>query len=540
MRFLGPVLALAVVCAAPANAGTMLYATAASQGRVDGFCVGRDGSLAPTPTVEQVLVGRQPRRLKVVTFGTGNQALYVAEKDRIEVFAVGNGGALTLIGQTRDVTAMDPRDFEVDPVRLRLYVPERGATRIAAYTLDNRGSPSNSENHGILTSCLQGQLAEGLLNVRLDAAKNLLYVTLDSIPGKINIHGLRPNGDLARRPQCLGGKLEGHACRSHADCDDLDSTDDGVCPVQACLGGNTPNVPCGTDADCPGGTCNIVRSCAGGSTPDKLCRTDDDCKGGSCQPLAEPLTCVGGTTPTAVCRTDAECGGGGRCALPAPPSTCKTVKKARPPVSIPFSERRKLQKPKDFLLLDGMLYVEERSVHRLTAFRLQDDGTFCDKAIDKTTDVDEDCTGFDQLPSKKCARKQAKKQRQQCPASQTDAVVQYEALALSGQTILGTQFFRGRVDAYRLKEESRLANARIRLPRGPTISTTADVRTSPVRLLVNGDVLYVADGEDDRISAYRLNDAGVLTSPQPFSRTDVRRGTFPNDVAIAVLPGACD
>src|SRR5215467_15030688 len=61
MRFAVYTLAvgLATLAVVPARAGTILYATAASQDRVDGFCVNDKvgspayGSLAPTPTVRR-------------------------------------------------------------------------------------------------------------------------------------------------------------------------------------------------------------------------------------------------------------------------------------------------------------------------------------------------------------------------------------------------------------------------------------------------------------------------------------------------------
>src|SRR5438477_12878 len=78
------------------------------------------------------------------------------------------------------------------------------------------------------------------------------------------------------------------------------------------------------------------------------------------------------------------------------------------------------------------IYVEERSIHRLTAFRLQPDGTFCDKRKDANGNlVAESCGDLAYfLPTPACARRQAKKQRQQCAASETGSVLQYEDLVL--------------------------------------------------------------------------------------------------------------
>src|ERR1043166_7640526 len=71
---------LATLVAVPARAGTMiLYATAASQQRVDGFCVRGDGGLAPTPAVMRATAGIEPRRLLVA-----GGILYVAELNQVE------------------------------------------------------------------------------------------------------------------------------------------------------------------------------------------------------------------------------------------------------------------------------------------------------------------------------------------------------------------------------------------------------------------------------------------------------------------------
>src|SRR2546427_2892676 len=67
---------VALLAAEPALAGSILYATAASQGqqRIDGFCLGAGGALAATPGVQIGTLGELPRRVLV-----GNGVLYVAE-----------------------------------------------------------------------------------------------------------------------------------------------------------------------------------------------------------------------------------------------------------------------------------------------------------------------------------------------------------------------------------------------------------------------------------------------------------------------------
>jgi len=194
--------------------------------------------------------------------------------------------------------------------------------------------------------------------------------------------------------------------------------------------------------------------------------------------------------------------------LPALPDQCVSfVDNERPEATEPDSERRRINLPISFLLDGDLLYVTEGVKRRILAFRLQPDGNFLPP-------VD---TG--------------KKKQQQKPESRTTIVTSYRHLVLSGSHLIGSQFNNGRIEAYRLKEDGRL-------PQRPTRSSGRDLRASPVRMAVHGDVLYVSGGELDRIWAFRL-DADGRPGEQPFSRTDEQKGAFMNDVAVAVLPDDC-
>ena len=401
---------VALLVVEPALAGSILYATAASQQRIDGFCLAADGALAATPSVQIGTLGGLPRRVLV-----GNGVLYVAEVDRIEAFAISAHGGLRSLGGTRPVTNLDPQDLALNPDGKTLYVTHQGF--LEAFALNADGSLPDS-----FTSCVQGERTNLFLDAQ--ATSGLLYVSADDIPGRIAIYRLNLDGSL---PQT--------GCR-------LDNTD-----------------------------------AAKVTTPDSL--------------------------------------------------------------------RKRLQRPKAFVVVGDFIYVEERSIHRLTAFRLQPDGTFCDKRKDANGNlVAESCGDLAYfLPTPACARRQAKKQRQQCAASETGSVLQYEDLVLypGGETLLSTQYFKGRVDAYRLKPEPRLAGApRVRLPKQPTRISAANPVMTPVRLTATGKAVYVAGGELDRVVAFRLRSDGVPTDATPFSRTDEQTDSFPNDVAVAMLSAACE
>jgi hypothetical protein len=404
-------LVVALLAAEPALAGTILYATAASQQRIDGFCLGADGALAATPTQHANTVGVLPRRLLV-----SNGVLYVAEVDQIQAFRIGAHGELLPHSVTDSVAHLEPKDLALNPDGKTLYVTHQGFLEAFALDAEGRLPPH-------FTSCVQGENINDFLDAQV--ANGLLYVSADDSSGRIAIYRLNADGSL-------------------------------------------PQTGCG-----------------------------------------------------------------------------RPTKKDRPEVKLPDSLRKKLQRPKAFVVTnDGFIYVEERSLHRITAFRLQPDGTFCDKFRDANGNVVAESCGDPAyfLPTERCARRQAKKQRQQCAASKTADVLQYEDLVLhpSGETLLGTQFFKGRVDAYRLQPETRLPDTpRVRLPKQPTAISEANVVMTPVRLTATDKAVYIAGGELDRVVAFRLRSNGVLADTTPFSRTDEQTDSFPNDVAVAMLSAAC-
>lgn len=411
MRLVTAAFAAVLLAAQASSAASILYATAATAGRIDGFCVRGDGFLAPTPKLHVDTESAQPRRLLVA-----NQVLYVSELDRIEALQIAPAGNLKRLSSVKIAT--DPRDIALAPDGRTLYVTHQGF--IAAYALGADGAiPAD------FTSCVQGVRANYL---DLQVANGLLYVSVDGVPGRIEVYRLTADGSL-------------------------------------------PQIGCGPAA--------------------------------------------------------------GKDNVKAP--------------KWPDSERGRILRPKALLVKGDTIYVEERARRRLIAFRLQPDGTFCDRKRnweDRNEIFVEDCSGFDQHGTNACKARQAKKQRQQCIASKTASVLQYEDIALhaNGETILGSQFFKGRVDSYRLRPDRRLPAApRSKLPRQPSAQSEQDPRMTPVRLVVEGNRAYVAAGELDRVVAYRLNPkTGVLAEKTPFSRTDEQKDSFPNDVAISMLSASCE
>jgi len=203
--------------------------------------------------------------------------------------------------------------------------------------------------------------------------------------------------------------------------------------------------------------------------------------------------------------------------LPAPPENClrstSTQKRSAP--TVPLSCRKRLERPRGLVIdeASNVLYAEDKVQSRVFAFALQPDGTFSPAPLN-------------------CTQGSQKKKEQQPPLNKTDVVAAYQSLLLSRSTLFGIQFDHGRIDAYQVNSDGRLSQQPTR--------EAADVRMTPVRGTINGDVLYLGGGELDRVRAFHLRDSdGMLAGSDSFSQTDEQAGSFPNDVALAVLDGTC-
>lgn len=405
-------LGVAATLAAPAAAGTILYATAASQRRVDAFCVGPNGGLANAPRGQFQTGGHRPRRVVV---SPDNKFLFVAQRDRVEIYEIGPRGNLLRVGRVPEVTRkLSPHDIGLGFDGRVLYVPDRVFGSVDAYDLGSLyptepGVPPQAPTEPF--SCIQGRLGAGWENiiVREDLPQPLLYISNSDGRGAVSTFPLTAAGAF----------------------------------VRLCVDPETGEV------------------------------------------LRDPVT-----------GKPLECGVWGQ-------DGCDDEADVTPP----SSRRRRLAGAQAMVLDGNRLYVEARFAKQLSAFDLLEDGTFSD-----------------QLPDGN--------QRQR-RATKTNKGIRYVALVMANRTLLMSQFVEGRIDSYRLRSDGGL-------PKGPTLRTGEDVRTSPVRMAVHNDVLYVAAGEADRIQAYRLFAEGQVRDRYPFSQTDFLRGSFPNDVAIATIPDACN
>lgn len=513
MRQLGYAVALLVAAATPSFAGSMLYATAAREQRIDAFCL-KDGKLPGSPKASVQTAAIEPRRLLVaenVVTGTADpdmtgDVLYVALADRIQAFRILRNGGLKDLGFSKKVDFMDPRDMVVSADKHRLYVAQRGFNRIVAYDID----PSSGALSEEFSSCAIGRNGSRFVTL---AGPTVASATSSAI------------GAFLYAASEVNGRLDVYA---------LDQSG------------------------------NILELDDGKST------TTSTTVAGS------PTTTTTSTTLPEACTTQ-------RPTVVGVSTNCKNIDGDRPPATVSYASRRGLANPKSVALDGDMLYVEERAHRRLTQFRLSD-GVFCDSypplvLPDSCPSPIVQCPTFNPLAGDRCLERQQRRidknrDLRQCPASRTRGFVQYEDVVLFGNTLLGTQFFRGRIDSYRLGEsdEDPLAVPKpLELPKNPKRLSDVDVRMTPVRSLARSlpalrgecsdtdptrpcacaatrscaGILYVAAGAFDRVVAYSLDQGGLLTkdgasAPVPFSRTDALKDSFPNDVAVAVFPGDCN
>jgi len=422
--------ALATLAAGPVCAGTILFATEASDNAVDGFCVASDGTLATTPKVRITTGGALPRRLlvKADPASGADGVLYVVEEDRVEAFKIGAHGGLTANGSTSVDPNMTPLDVAASDDARTVYVPQNSTRRVAAYTLTADGKlPADH------SSCVNFPAGSAPAFQRLRVRNGRLYVSASILGGRISIFPIDADGSLPVKP--------------------ADPTD----------------------------------------VPPRNCRID-----------------VRQTAHSdAVAKKDAT----------LDLTTC------------PLAERRKLLTPDSFVISDAdILYVESLASRQIIAFTLTD-GLFVPAIKKKTGEP------FDVCVAEKTNETTGKIKYQKA-LGKTNVTQQYHDITLFAPkgTIYGSQFTRGRLDAYHIKANGKL-------PKDPTRRTPEDARQTPVGITVSADgrTLYVAGGELDRVRAYRLGaDRALPLEPTPFSQTDERKGSFPNAVAVADLSAGCE
>lgn len=518
---------LSMAVAAPAGAGTMLYATAATPGRIHGFCVRDDGALAPTPRVDVATRGSYPSRLRV---SAATRTLYVAENDRVEVFRIGPDGSLSRPQpdhvpvparggvNARDI-ALDCRPDDLGCRPSVLYVPERRFQRLSAFPLDpESGIPLATA----ASSCVSGDLGVGfeqlLYNDRV--SPRLLYASQETgDQGAVVGYALDARGQLVG--ECLADDPasgdDPDDCNRGEDPREHPEDLDGVCDDDPASGEDDDGVlaPC------------VGRVACG------LAPLDDP---PPCPARGAPLDCPAGSVPC-----PEEAGGPCLCCRPSGRGTPGSTRRVRLPGAgalVLADNPEGIVSACNPAPSSLRLYVAARFSRTVLAFNLDAAGHFDVRRRRLRAGDPRSCAPV--------TRRDGSPVYRQRPASKTTAGIRHQDLVVAGTppriTILASQFVEGRIDAYRLRESSAL-------PGAPSAATRKDVRTSPVRLLVHelpplaGNrarrVLYVAAGQHDRIQAFRLRANGLPASLRPFSETAPIPGSFPNDIALVDVEEGC-
>jgi len=545
-------LALLVVVALAgrtALAGTMVIATAATPGLLNGFCVQDppDGRFKqPTPRRTVQLARANPRKILFVPetrAGRGAAGtLYVAEPDRVEAFRIGDDGAFgrcgtgdAATGACRAHTRIDdvarPMGLAVSDDHTRLYVSERRIDRLTAFRLDDDGLPVDADGQPIgdgpkdtFTSCIQGRTSSAYADVLVNDRQ--VYVAASA--GRVEVYRTLDTGDFCTGSPCAA--ILPSACPSRQKNGSTPTVTtpflerralsnptslfvvDGLLYVQEtalkqlsafriadlqpltfCTGGTNAGVACTLDTDCPCTDCPATGCptqavCSGGATAGVACTTASDCPGGSC--ICPESTCA---APT-VCDAGKNAGQSCTVASDCPGSSCLRQ-------------------------------------------RVCTGGADVGHACTQKTEAS-DC------PDSHCRRVAPGR------ATRTNHLDRHYATVVhAGPAFLGSVFVRGRIDAFFLRAPGsgktrctltacEPGATQCCLPREASARTDEDVRMSPVGLAVAptpdhpessapapGDqVLYVAGGDLDRVRVFRLNPNGGFKSRTFIDQTDDQKG----------------
>lgn len=547
----------------PAAAASFLYATASRAGRVDTFPLDSDGGILE----RQSTIGTrspQPRRLVVDRRSDGTSCtLYAAEIDRVEAFRIRPDGNLRSIGVTESEPDAELRDIAIGPDSAApafLYVPQIKPSRVAAYPILHDGSRNDGAPADTFTSCVQGR--EFTTYQSITIANGLIYVGTVS-PGRIEAYLPSPNGiagkvcpeqnpgRLSQGPgtaAALATELNPNNTQCHPDPREKEQFPV-VTPATDTEAAKTVTSFLHVDPDDTGTSTDeqiflkCRRQCLNGETPGKNCPAcptgADICtnsKGDACLTPRIYYTCPDQFTPD-------NCKPGSR--IDYDKNDPNKVNRA----SCPVTHRRDVGEGAQGIVVSGERAFFVQKDRNLTAHQLVDGGAFqpflCQPdALKDTKRADlPPCTDPAMIAAlvdpasglrSNVGQVKEKRIRQVAPSSKFSADSQLSSVWFDPdhERLFTPHFYKGFVSTYSVKGSN---------DRGPKVEhvvggdTNADLRSSPFRVTVNRNVLYVGAGSFDRVQAYRLTEG--TPAPTPFSFRDVPDGSFPNDVVVAV-PGA--
>jgi hypothetical protein len=419
------------------------------------------------------------------------QILYttVASKNRVEAYCLESHGGMHLDPRYSVETVENPRRLVVkDDV---LYVA--GRTRVESFRI--RPEDGSLERQG-KTTPLDGA---NVLDFAVNDARTHVYIPRRS-QGRIEAHPLDANGGLTGAPfsSCA-------ATSANVILQDVEV-----------VGGAGTELLYATEQSSPfvaGKSGRIdVFALVDGELPDPPTSF-------RCDPKVTTTTSTSTSSTTITTNTTTNT-----------TSTTSTTIDDR--ITPPLSTRKKLRAPGPFALLGDFIYVFDQWNRNVGAWHLEN-GVFTDE--------------------------------KQPRDSKTGQVGQFFDLVGVGSTLIGSQFEQGRARAFALKPNAADGDALTALPKQPQRTTLKIVESTPVRITTaefclcpandtaceaappeppcpgeSQTVLYVSGGESFRIHAYRFKETTArdgtprfLPETTPFSQTQPRQGSFPNDVAIA-------
>jgi hypothetical protein len=529
-----------VLLVSTAHAAPILYATAATTGEISSYCVNPDGSLVPDPTQRINTIGNSPSRLVLLTTqpdpaAPPKQFLYAAENDRVEVFLIGPGGSLTRQGRiprqpvpsdpSMGLTAMNAHDIEAvqapDGSGPLLYAPERGANRIAAFTLDPATGLSTVPIQGF--RCVGGSAAGTICDPNVAGS----CPSTEKSAGMCNLIAVSDAGGSS----CILGPQP-------AEWEDVLAANGVLYSARSTSRGEALVYSLKPDGNFADGVLIVNETIGEGTNPTQCAKNNCDQKN-----KVYPVDSAQCTVPIQL--TDNE----GNPILNAAGNPVTRRGQIQP-----YSIRRRLNGISSLILDGDILYVSERFRKTISAFQLCPNSFTPKCAVTPTPGVSTDTCpagGFFTSPKFNKANPPECTDRFRQPllakkGGRTESDIRYNVIVLAqgadATTILGSQFNQGRIDGYRLRDGNLL-------PAEPTFRTKKDFRTSPFRMFVyrpsglnpaeSAGVLYVGSGSGDRVQAFQLNREGLPRDVNPFSQTTVLRNTFPNDVTVVDLPGSC-
>ena len=469
--------AVAPLCpTSSAEAAAVLYVTQAQLDGVAAYQIRDDGSITAQP-FQRVSVGPNPRRLLVTS-----RALYVATRTQVHAFAIDSAtGMLSRFtgagGKVTEADSVPDAGFQyvaIDPAERYLYAAATRLDRILGYPIASDGSISEAG------SCAQAQ--RGTQYQGLAATETTLYASAHQL-SRVHIFPLRASDGaiqaFATKAACKGGPDGGKSCTDDSQCRDSI----GTCNAKNfCESGPDEGKPCTLDSDCEDKirTCKKEGVCRDGPDAGETCTEDADC--------ADHPDCDGGMC---TCNTDR---------ILEVFTDCD-----RDTTTFPPSSSALLDLPKDLLLNHNSktLYISDVLTNRIISCPIAEDGSL------------PDCPKHKFNPG----------------ISQTNSGAKHEQLALSeDQVLFASVFVSGKVRAFVLKAEGRL-------PKKPKGRHPSDVFATPVGVAAYNGTLYVAQGERNRVDAFKIGEDGFRSS-RPFSRTAEIKGAFTNDVAVITL--GCD